>query len=323
MSEKQGNGTGWKTIPAASLIPILGTWEAGNGEFRFVAPEESAFKIGIALSGVRATSGNFRATVQLTETAEGCAHFVFGHDPEKMSGYTVGLGGYDRAFSVSEYFLQRGSKMLRGLGSKDNLEPGRSYALEVQLQAQSLILTVDGTRVLEHTLPRPSDGDQFGVKGYGDGPVVFSNIEALIFRPRAFVVMQFSEPYNSLWLEVIKPVAERAGFEAYRADDVFLPGVVLQDIVRGIRSSDVIIAEVTPKNPNVFYELGFAHALGKPTILLAEHPKDSGASLPFDISDFRCIFYDDAIRGKRKVEETLEQHLRNIRERNADGVLAI
>jgi hypothetical protein len=90
--------------------------------------------------------------------------------------------------------------------------------------------------------------------------------------------------------------------------------------VRGIVTSDVIIAEVTPPNQNVFYELGYAHALGKPTILLAEQPKEGGARLPFDISGYRCIFYDDAIRGKRKVEASLERHLANIREGDQNGM---
>ena len=76
----------------------------------------------------------------------------------------------------------------------------------------------------------------------------------------------------------------------------FKPGIILQDIIRSIVTSDVIVAEVTPANPNVFYELGYAHAIEKPTILLAEKPTDSGRHLPFDISGFRVIFYDNTIK---------------------------
>jgi nucleoside 2-deoxyribosyltransferase len=74
--------------------------------------------------------------------------------------------------------------------------------------------------------------------------------------------------------------------------------------------SDVIVAEITPVNANVFYELGYAHALDKPTILLARRDTEK---LPFDISGYRVIFYDDTIRGKRDIEATLEMHLDNIR----------
>lgn len=70
----------------------------------------------------------------------------------------------------------------------------------------------------------------------------------------------------------------------------------------------MIIAEITPPNPNVFYELGYAHALAKPTILLAEH----GRQLPFDISGYRCILYDNSIKGKGELETLLANHLKAI-----------
>ncbi len=61
-------------------------------------------------------------------------------------------------------------------------------------------------------------------------------------------------------------------------------------------------------NANVFYELGYAHALGKPTILLAQ--RDS--KLPFDIQSFRVVFYNDSIGGKVEVERNLKKHLEAI-----------
>ena len=121
--------------------------------------------------------------------------------------------------------------------------------------------------------------------------------------------MKFEETYDDLYREVIRPVCERSGFEVQRADDVFRPGIILQDIINGLLDSDLVIAEVTPPNPNVFYELGFAHALDKPTVLLARR----GGELPFDISGYRVIFYDDAIGGKPQVETTLDKHLANIK----------
>jgi len=61
---------------------------------------------------------------------------------------------------------------------------------------------------------------------------------------------------------------------------------------------------------NVFYEIGYAHALKKPTILLCD--KALRDRLPFDVSGFRTIFYDNSIGGKRRVEEKLEVYLQNI-----------
>jgi hypothetical protein len=139
--------------------------------------------------------------------------------------------------------------------------------------------------------------------------VEFTNFDSAANEPKVFVVMQFGEPYDSLYSKVIKPVCSKKGFEAFRADDLFKPGVILQDIRRGIIDSDVIIAEITPVNANVFYELGFAHALEKPTILLASRKVEK---LPFDISGYRVIFYDDTIGGKSDVEATLGKHLEGI-----------
>jgi hypothetical protein len=69
--------------------------------------------------------------------------------------------------------------------------------------------------------------------------------------------------------------------------------------------ADIVIAEITPLNANVFYELGDAHALKKTTILLAR----GDAALPFDIQSFRVVFYNDSIGGKVEVERNLRKHL--------------
>ena len=84
----------------------------------------------------------------------------------------------------------------------------------------------------------------------------------------------------------------------------------MEDVTRSIRSAALIIADVTPDNANVFYEVGFAHAIGKPTILLSDRKRER---LPFDISGFRTLFYDNTIGGKGAVEVRLKQHLDALR----------
>ena len=120
--------------------------------------------------------------------------------------------------------------------------------------------------------------------------------------------MQYGEPFDSLYSDVIKPVSREMGLDAYRADDVHKPGIILKDIVTSIVEAEIVVAEITPANPNVFYELGYAHAIEKTTILLAER----GSTLPFDIKSYRVILYDNTIKGKRHVEESLRKHLSNI-----------
>jgi hypothetical protein len=123
-----------------------------------------------------------------------------------------------------------------------------------------------------------------------------------------FVVMQFTAPYNELYSDAIRPVCERLGLVAVRADEKFGPGVIIKDIERQINEAKVVIADITPANPNVYYEVGYAHALQKPTILIAEGP----AQLPFDVSPFRTLFYENSIAGKAKVEAGLRAHLEAI-----------
>ena len=59
--------------------------------------------------------------------------------------------------------------------------------------------------------------------------------------------MQFTEPYNSIYQEVIKPVCEEMNLSVYRADEVYKPGIILKDIIGGLLESEVIIADITPQ----------------------------------------------------------------------------
>jgi len=169
-------------------------------------------------------------------------------------------------------------------------------------------LQVDGVQVLEHVLETPLPQGQFGLFAWGGTSVEFTKISVSEEPGTVFVVMQFSDPYQDLYTDVISRVIKDYNLRAYHAGEVFGPGVILDDIVRGIIDAKIIIAEITPPNQNVFYELGYAHALKKPTILLAER----GKQLPFDISGYRCLFYENSIGGKGRVEEGLRKHLKAI-----------
>ena len=168
---------------------------------------------------------------------------------------------------------------------------------------------MDSVPVIEYLLSSPLEGRQVGLIAAGSQRIDFSGFAVHTGRPKAFVVMQFAEPYDTFHKEVIQQRATSAGFDVIRIDEKAGPGVIFQDIQREIEDSDVVIAEITPTNPNVFYELGYAHALKKPTILLAQR----GAELPFDIRSFRVVFYNDTIGGKAEVERNLQTHLEAIK----------
>lgn len=145
-------------------------------------------------------------------------------------------------------------------------------------------------------------------RGIGDASIRDFKVKSE--QPKAFIVMQFTEEFNSLYTEVIKPICEDYGYEVVRADNIYTNTQLIQDITTALRESSLVLADITPDNPNVYYEVGFAHALDKPTILLCDRARER---LPFDVSGFRCIFYENSISGKAKVETVLKKHLEAIK----------
>lgn len=144
----------------------------------------------------------------------------------------------------------------------------------------------------------------------GHGTIELRNIFVESTRPEVFVVMQFTDEFTALFKEVIDPVCSEYGYEVIRGDNVYTNGLIIDDISRSIRDSSLVIADITPNNANVYYEVGYAHGIGKPTILLSDRNREK---LPFDISGFRLLFYDNTIGGKSAVEVALRRHLDAIR----------
>lgn len=103
-----------------------------------------------------------------------------------------------------------------------------------------------------------------------------------------FVLMPFSEPFNTYYKSIIKPAVNNAKLDSLRGDSLFRPSPIMADIWQMIQDAKLLVAELTGKNPNVFYELGLAHAIGKPVILLSETIED----VPFDLQSLRVIIYD-------------------------------
>ena len=293
---------------------MAGVWEispdsiAYTGTAKTAAPlTAGAVPYGIALSGVRFDSGKVKTSINLSHDAE-AGRVMLGFSSSDAGYVTAGLGGNREAYIIEEFDPEYGWRRLAGAGSMENLAIDHAYPVEVGLEGQRVSLKVDGIKVLEHILREPLGREQIGLFTKGASPVTFGPVEISAQSLSAFVVMQFTPQFDALFEEVIRPVCAEMGIVAYRASDIYRPGVIIQDITQGLAASNVIISEVTPANPNVFYELGYAHALQKPAILLA----DRDTTLPFDISGHRVIFYDNTIGGKSALETGLRQHLTNI-----------
>lgn len=102
-----------------------------------------------------------------------------------------------------------------------------------------------------------------------------------------FVLMPFAEAFEEIYRLGIKEPLEALGFTCNRADEALFVGNVIDELYRRISNARLIVADITGKNPNVTYELGFAHAIGKQVILVTQKAED----IPFDISVQRHIVY--------------------------------
>jgi hypothetical protein len=130
----------------------------------------------------------------------------------------------------------------------------------------------------------------------------------------AFVLMPFDPAFEDIYRFGIKETAGALGILAERVDEQIYQEAILDRIYRQIELADIIIADMTGKNPNVFYEVGFAHAKGKLCILLTSESND----IPFDLKHRRHIVYGGSIANlRRDLASELawaKQQLQNIRQ---------
>ncbi|MDT0278158.1 hypothetical protein [Blastococcus goldschmidtiae] len=120
-----------------------------------------------------------------------------------------------------------------------------------------------------------------------------------------FVMQPFAGPLGAYYESIFKPAILQAGLTPLRADaEIFATGKIIDQIWRGIREATVLVAELTTKNANVFYELGLAHALEKPVVLVSSNEQD----VPFDLRHIRVIVYDqtDPFWGQKLIDKVAD-----------------
>lgn len=104
-------------------------------------------------------------------------------------------------------------------------------------------------------------------------------------KPFCFVLMPFSEAFDDVYRLGIKDACASAGAYCERVDEQIFHERILDRVYNQIAKADLVIADMTNRNANVFYEVGYAHALGKLTILLTQNADD----IPFDLKHFPHI----------------------------------
>ncbi len=116
----------------------------------------------------------------------------------------------------------------------------------------------------------------------------YVNIDLGPVTNSCFVVMPFHNLYEIEYEKVIKPAIEESRLKCVRGDEIYATQEIIHDIWKSLKECRLVVAELSGRNPNVLYEIGLAHAIGKPIILITRNQED----VPFDLKALRYIYYD-------------------------------
>ena len=143
-------------------------------------------------------------------------------------------------------------------------------------------------------------------------PKVFDIPDSETIDPNLVSVMM---PFDAEFIDVytsIQQSAETVGLRCRRADEIWENPSIIQDIVSLIDRSFAVVCDCTRRNPNVFYEIGIAHSLGREVILIAQNEQD----VPFDLRHLRYIPYLNNNEGREALGGALSERLHWLQENN-------
>jgi len=301
-------------------ISMLGDFEQENGKIVFkgslgtdpITGKQFPY-IGNYVCDKKFGGGEIEATINFPEIAEDVTScgLMFCYDSDQRYFVTVTVEvrkEVETAFTLKHF--DKKWTLHDAVGQKTTIKPDKDYKLKVIVEGSRVEFFVNNVSVIKKDLPFPLPRKQVGIWCQSSKKIIISDFRLSEIESKAFVIMQFTTPYNELFRDVIEPVCKEKRIKALRADEKYGPGHILSDIMQEIYLAKFIIAEITPSNQNVFFEVGFAHAMRKPIIFIAERGKE----LPFDVSGFRVLFYENSIAGKNEIEDGLKK--------NIDAILA-
>ena len=131
-----------------------------------------------------------------------------------------------------------------------------------------------------------------------------------------FVLMPFEERFQALYYKVIKPVVELLGYSISKADENLSIGTVIEQIQQSIRDARLVVADVSGKNANVFYELGYAHGVNQNVLIMTTKTDD----VPFDISHIRYFQYSYEPKSYLQNFDNLQDQFYPIFKQNLEAI---
>lgn len=123
----------------------------------------------------------------------------------------------------------------------------------------------------------------------------------------ASAMMPFDSSFDAVY-ESIREATKDVGLRCRRADDIWENAAIIQDVVSIIDRSRIVICDCTGRNPNVFYETGIAHTLGRDVIIITQSEHD----IPFDLRHLRYIKYLNNNEGREQLKQPLQSRMQTL-----------
>jgi hypothetical protein len=205
-------------------------------------------------------------------------------------------------FGLSELnFLKRTISDLHSLGfiqASENSQTSLAFSNpEVTIEKTDLVDLVQYSFGISITDYAAGKGEQISIDPIFGRP----NTRKKDSWPEVFVLMPFAAEMRPIYDDHILKVTKNLRISCERCDDFFSTESIISEIWTAIFKASICIADCTGKNPNVFYELGLSHTLGRPTIVISQSTED----VPFDIRHRRFILYEYTPRGMKEFENKL------------------
>ena len=132
-------------------------------------------------------------------------------------------------------------------------------------------------------------------------------VKSLLGRGKCFVIMPLGlEDLNVVYEHYVRPVLEQeCNLVCVRGDELLGSNIVMANIKRALVEVDLVVAELTTKNPNVFYEIGVGDAHGKPMLFMCQINEE----IPFDLRHRHVLRYEYTPKGCKLMEQQLKKHI--------------
>lgn len=142
-------------------------------------------------------------------------------------------------------------------------------------------------------------------------PTVFRIPETGIENDLISIMMPFDKSFNSVFIK-IESICKDHNLQCKRADQVHINSEIMQDVFSLIYQSKIVVCDFTEQKPNVFYEAGIAHTLGRPVIPIANEEIMDIEKIPFDLAHHRCITYSSGLDKLKYFSQKLSERISTI-----------